>query len=80
MTQSTMHLAGKRRYIVMSGLLNMWPHYKLQSQNLKLVIPQAILRKHNVNDNGRTRIKDIWKFLRAKNLTDDGRKRARKGF
>ena len=38
----------------------------------------AILRKHNVNDNGRTRIKDIWKFLRAKNLTDDGRKRKKR--
>ena len=35
----------------------------------------AILRKHNVNDNGRTRIKDIWKVLHEKNLTDDGKER-----
>ena len=38
----------------------------------------AILRKHNVNENGRTRIKEIWTFLRANNLTDDGRNRKKR--
>ena len=35
----------------------------------------AILRKHNINNYGRNRIKDTWKVLHEKNLTGDGKER-----